>query len=123
MILKIKSSNEYLLNILYKKSDINNGVTLLSNKNGYIIGHVISENQYDILFQDTKYSYNENMSNMLDQQSLSNSKIVLDINNGLFNNLLKPIDEVLDTINLHANKTYRDIDTKECTIEISKSIK
>ena len=119
MILKIKSNNEYLLNILYKKSDINNGVTLLSNKNGYIIGHVISENQYDILFQDTKYSYNENMSNMLDQQSLSNSKIVLDINNGLFNNLLKPIGEVLDTINLHANKTYRDIDTKECTIEIS----
>lgn len=119
MILKVKCYNEYFLNILYKKADVNNGVTLLHNKNGYIIGHVISENQYDILFQDTKYSYNENMSNMLDQQSLSNSKIVLDINNGLFNNLLKPIEEVFDTVNLHANKTYREIDTKECVVEIS----
>jgi hypothetical protein len=59
------------------------------------------------------------MSNMLDQQSLSNSKIVLDIVNSFFNNMLKPMDTVLNSVNIHANKTYREIDTDECVIEIS----
>lgn len=119
MILKIKSKNNNLLNILYKSKSLYDGIYIQEMKNGHLIGNVISDNQYDIFFQDTKYSYNEDMSNMLDQQSLANPKIGLDIANNFFKHLQKPIAELLETKNVYTDMKYKEIDNQECIIDIS----
>lgn len=119
MIVKIKSENPNLLNILYKSKTLYDGIYIQEMKNGHLIGNVISDNQYDIFFQDTKYSYNEDMSNMLDQQSLSNPKIGLDISNNFFKHLQKPLVELMESRNVYADMKYKDIDNQECVIDIS----
>ena len=119
MILKFKSTNDYFLSILYKKLGVNNGIALVENKNGYIVGNCISNNEYHAFFHDTKYSYNEDMSNMLDQQSLSNPRIGLDINNELFKHLLLPKETLLETVNTYTKLKFSEIDNLPCSISVS----
>lgn len=57
MIIQVTSENPNLLSILEKNPATFNGRQYRRHKKGVIIGHCVSEYQYDIVFQDTKYSY------------------------------------------------------------------
>ncbi|MCB0745770.1 MAG: hypothetical protein KDC67_17840, partial [Ignavibacteriae bacterium] len=59
-------------------------------KKGIALGMInIEKNEYNALFQDTKYSYAEDMSNQIDFQSFCSARLVLDVLTEGFNSALK----------------------------------
>ncbi len=118
MIIKIKSQNQHLLDLLFKNPNTDNGLYFKSLKNGNVVGHVISPNQYEVVFQDTKYSYLPEESNQIDFQSYCSPLVVLHISSELFSHLLKK-KEVFESTELSwLQKTQGEVDNQECTIEI-----
>lgn len=92
-MIKIKSENKYLFSVLQKNPTYLNGIYPMNIKKGVALGIVDQKNnEYNIIFQDTKYSYSEDMSNQIDFQSFCNSRIILDILNVGFNSFLKPLE-------------------------------
>lgn len=86
MIVKIKSTNPHLATILQKNPNgPNDGFIFEPLKNGTLVGKFY-DNEYHIVFLDTKYSYNPDMSNQIDFQSFASPNIWLDIVKTLFPN-------------------------------------
>jgi hypothetical protein len=118
MIIQIVSPNSYLLDILYKNPGTDFGVYAKPLKRGVVIGHVVSSNQYDIVFQDTKYSYLPEESNQIDYQSYCNPLVAMDICTEFFSHLLKSKQEVMSKELSWLGQTVEDIDLAKCTIII-----
>ena len=56
MILQIHSQNPHLLDLLNKNPHTDLGIYAKSLRNGQLIGNAVSAYQYDVVFQDTRYS-------------------------------------------------------------------
>ena len=118
MIIKISSANQYLLDILYKNPNTDNGLYFKNLKKGCIVGNSVNKHLYEVVFQDTKYSYMGEDSNQIDFQSYSSPLLVMHICNSLFSHILKAKDEYKNSICLWLEKMLGDIDDQECMIEI-----
>lgn len=118
MILKISSDNDYLADVLYKNPNTDFGLYFKSLKNGQVVGNVVDKHHYDVVFQDTKYSYLPEESNQIDYQSYCTPLAVLHICNELFPHVLKTREEFAKKQIEWLNMTQGDADTKPCTIEI-----
>ncbi len=118
MILKIHSINKYLLDLLFKNPNTDNGLYFKPLKNGVIVGNAIDANNYEVVFQDTKYSYLPEDSNQIDFQSYCNPLVVLQICNELFSHILKEKNDFENQQISWLNITQGAIDKDVCTIEI-----
>ncbi|WP_128331692.1 hypothetical protein [Apibacter sp. HY039] len=118
MILKIKSANKYLLDILHKNPETDAGLYFKPLKKGIIVGNIVSSYEYEVIFQDTKYSYLPEDSNQIDFQSYCNPLVILHISNELFNHILKEKSEYVQKEISWLGITQGEADTQECTIEI-----
>ncbi len=118
MIIKIKSSNDRLLDILYKNPETDNGLYFKSLKNGHIVGNTVDKNHYEVVFQDSKYSYMPEDANQIDYQSYCSPLTVLHICNELFGHVLKNKDEYHNKSIAWLGITQGEADVEECTIEV-----
>jgi len=118
MIIKINSSNNHLLDLLFKNPNTDNGLYFKPLKNGVIVGNAINLINYEVVFQDTKYSYLPEDSNQIDFQSYCNPLVVLQICNELFAHILKEKIEFENQTITWLNTTQGEIDKQACTIEI-----
>ncbi len=118
MIIKIKCKNEFLLDILNRNPNTDCGLYARPLKKGVVIGNVINSHQYDIVFQDSKYSYLPEESNQIDFQSYCSPLVVMDICTDFFSHLLKAKYDVLSKELSWLHRTIGDIDIEKCTIEI-----
>lgn len=118
MILKIKSTNDRLLDILYKNPDTDNGLYFKPLKNGQIVGNAVNKNYYEVVFQDTKYSYMPEEANQIDYQSYCTPLAVLHICNELFGHIFKSKEEFSAKDIQWLGITQGEADTEGCTIEI-----
>lgn len=118
MILQIQSKNNYLLDILNKNPKTDFGLYSKPLKNGQIIGNAVSKNQYDVVFQDSKYSYLPEESNQIDFQSYCSPLVVLHCCNELFKEQLKSKDEYFKSEIKWLEKTKSDIDNQPCEIKV-----
>ncbi|MDR1631786.1 MAG: hypothetical protein LBR97_02720 [Dysgonamonadaceae bacterium] len=118
MILKIKSSNEKLLDVLCKNPDTDSGLYCKPLKNGQIIGNAVSKNEYEVVFQDKKYSYCPEDSNAIDYQSYCSPLAVLHVCNELFGHILKSRAAFAETPVKWLGITQGEVDNAACTIEI-----
>lgn len=120
-MIKIKSKNPHIFSVLQKNPEYLQGIYPMHIKKGIALGVVdFDKNEYDVFFQDTKYSYTEDFSSQIDFQSFCNSRILLDVLSEGFNSMLKPIDqyETQKTPWLGKGKTIKDIDLPfQCSIE------
>ena len=116
MIIQIQSKNSFLLDILYKNPNTDMGLYLKKLKNGVIVGNAVSAHEYHCIFQDTKYSYLPEESNQIDFQSYCSPLLVLNMMSELFSHLYKNREDLANTELSWLGKTYREIDTKPCTI-------
>jgi hypothetical protein len=119
MIIKIQSQNPKLLDLLYKNPNTDFGLYAKPLKNGVIIGHAVSAHQYDVVFQDTKYSYLPEDSNAIDFQSYVSPLAVLNICTELFAHILKEKTEYQQASISWLNTTQGEADDTACTISIS----
>ncbi|NDV93902.1 hypothetical protein D0T84_03080 [Dysgonomonas sp. 521] len=118
MILKIRSENDHLLDILFKNPDTDYGLYFKTLKNGQIVGNAVSKHYYEVIFQDTKYSYLPEESNQIDYQSYCTPLAVLHICNELFGHILKEKNEFSEKQITWLGITQGVADTESCTIEI-----
>lgn len=116
MIIQIKSNNPHLLDILNKNPNTDEGLYLKPCVNGILIGNCVSANQYDVIFQDSKYSFaGENNTNQLDFKSYCDPKVVLKVLGEFFNHILNyPQSEKIKWL----DKTYQELDTFPCEFYI-----
>ena len=56
MIIKISCENDNLMDILYKNPDTDFGLYFKPLKNGHIAGNIVDKHNYEVVFQDEKYS-------------------------------------------------------------------
>lgn len=119
MIIKIKSENKYLLDILYKNPLTDEGLYLKELKNGILIGNVISENEYHCLFQDSKYSYMPEEANQIDFQSFCSPLLALNMGTEFFNHLYKEESVLEQSVISWLDKTYQEVDAVAASIEVS----
>jgi hypothetical protein len=118
MILKIKSSNDRLPDILYKNPGTDNGLYCKPLKNGQVIGNTVGKNEYEVVFQDKKYSYCPEDSNAIDYQSYCSPLAALHVCNELFGHILKSRAEFAETPVKWLGITQGEADNAACTIEI-----
>lgn len=119
MIIKISSPNEYLLDILYKNPNTDNGLYFKSLKKGCVVGNAVNKHLYEVVFQDTKNSYIGENGNQIDFQSHSSPLLIMHICNSLFSHILKARDEYKTQSVSWLDKMLGDIDNQECTIEVA----
>lgn len=118
MIIQIHSKNKYLLDILHKNPHTDWGLYAKSLRNGQVIGLAVSPNQYDVVFQDTKYSYLPEKSNQIDFQSYCSPLVILHICNELFRNQLKDKEIYFSEEIKWLNQSRELIDNQACEIKI-----
>lgn len=118
MILKIQCKNEYLSDVLFKNPDTDFGLYFKPLKRGQIVGNIINKYEYEVIFQDTKFSYMPEDSNQIDFQSYCSPLVVLHICNELFGHILKRKDEFDSKIINWLEITQGEADTENCIIEI-----
>ncbi|MFK8267694.1 methyltransferase domain-containing protein [Capnocytophaga cynodegmi] len=118
MIIQIQSQNPKLLDILNKNPQTDFGIYAKSLRNGQIIGNVLSPNRYDVIFQDTRYSYLPEESNQIDFQSYCSPLVILHICNELFKDLLQEREIYYKQTIKWLNQNKQEVDTEECTIEV-----
>ena len=118
MILKIKSNNDRLLDVLFKNPNTDSGLYFTPLKNGQIVGNAVNKNYYEVVFQDTKYSYLPEDANQIDYQSYCSPLAVLHICNELFGHILKSKEEFSSKEIKWLGITQGEADTESCTIEI-----
>jgi 2-polyprenyl-3-methyl-5-hydroxy-6-metoxy-1,4-benzoquinol methylase len=116
VIIKITSSNQHLADVLFKNPNTDFGLYLAPLKNGVIVGNLVSENEYHIVFQDKKYSYLPEESNAIDFQSYCSPLVILDSISTLFGHLLKSPDEYQQKQIDWLNHTQGEIDNLPCKI-------
>ena len=118
MILKIRSNNDRLMDILFKNPETDKGLYFKPLKNGQIIGNAVNKNYYEAVFQDTKHSYMPEEANQIDYQSYCSPLTVLHICNELFGHILKSKEEFSSNDIKWLGITQGEADTESCTIEI-----
>ena len=118
MIIKIKSANSNLLDVLYKNPSTDGGLYLKKLKNGVLVGNAVNANEYHCLFQDTKYSYLPDGVNQIDFQSYCNPMVALNVVTEFFNHLYKPNAELENSSIDWLNKTYKEVDNQAASIEV-----
>ncbi|KRD12681.1 hypothetical protein ASE21_01900 [Flavobacterium sp. Root901] len=118
MIIKLKSDNKYILDILYKNPNTDQGLYLKELKNGIVIGNVISENEYHCIFLDGKKSYLPEEGNQIDFQSYCSPLLALNMMTEFFNHLYKENEVLNETVIFWLEKSYNNVDTEKCTIEV-----
>ncbi len=118
MIIQIKSKNDFLADVLHKNPDTDHGLYLAPLKKGVVAGNIVSKHQYDVLFQDSKYSYLPEESNAIDFQSYCSPLVILDMCTILFAHLLKSKEDVLNKNIAWLSKSIQEVDTEECVIEV-----
>ncbi len=106
------------MDLLFKNPNTDFGLYAKALKNGVCIGNVVDAHNYEITFQDKKYSYLPEESNQLDFQSYCSPLAVMDICSDFFNHLLKSKEEFEAKEITWLNTTQGAIDTQACTIEI-----
>lgn len=116
MTIKIHSQNPYFLDLLYKNPNTDLGLYAKPLKNGIVIGNVIDANNYEIIFQDTKYSYLPEDSNTIDFQSYCSPLAILNICTEFFTHSLKSREEYASSTLSWLNITQGEIDTHTCEI-------
>jgi hypothetical protein len=119
MILKIKSLNDRFLDVLCKNPNTDNGLYCKPLKNGQIIGNAVSENEYEVVFQDRKYSYCPEENGELDYQSYCSPLAVLHICNELFGHILKSRKEYAAMPVKWLGISQGEADNRSCTVEIA----
>jgi 2-polyprenyl-3-methyl-5-hydroxy-6-metoxy-1,4-benzoquinol methylase len=118
MIIKINSTNKHLLDVLYKNPNTDFGLYAKALKNGVIIGNAIDAYNYEVIFQDTKYSFLPEESNSIDFQSYCNPLVVLHIVSDMFGHMLKERQAYKAAEISWLEKTNEQIDTEIVTITI-----
>jgi len=118
MIFQIKSKNKYLLDILNKNPNTDLGLYLKPLKKGIVVGNIIDTNQYDVMFQDYRYSYMPEESNAIDYQSYCSPLVILDIIPLLFQHLIKEQNTYNQKSISWLSKTYAEVDDMDCTIDV-----
>ncbi|GET46331.1 class I SAM-dependent methyltransferase [Capnocytophaga felis] len=118
MIIQIQSENPKLLDILNKNPNTDFGIYAKSLRNGQIIGNTLNPNRYDVIFQDTRYSYLPEESNQIDFQSYCSPLVILHICNELFKDLLQEKETYFNQSIKWLHQTKQEVDTEECTIEV-----
>ncbi|GGF11150.1 hypothetical protein [Flavobacterium limi] len=118
MIIKLKSDNKYFLDILYKNPNTDKGLYLKELKDGIVIGNVIKENEYHCVFLDGKKSYLPEEGNQIDFQSYCSPLLALNIMTEFFNHLYKENEVLNETVISWLEKSYNEVDTEKCTIEV-----
>ena len=78
MLIRINSTNPDFYSILQKNPNSFGGIQLKKIKNGTGIGF-LNNGEYHLLFQDTKYSFAEDLSCQIDYQSFCNPKVLLSL--------------------------------------------
>ena len=89
MIIQISSHNPHLLDVLNKNPDTDFGIYAKALRNGQLVGNAINAHQYDVVFQDTRYSYLPEESNQIDFQSYCSPLVILHCCNEFFKDLLQ----------------------------------
>lgn len=118
MILQIRSENPKLLDLLYKNPGTDQGLYAKPLKNGIIIGNAVNANQYDVIFQDTKYSYLPEESNTIDFQSYCSPLTVLNMCTELFMHILRDKEEYQNAPITWLNSTQGQEDSYPCELFI-----
>ncbi|MBE8726802.1 hypothetical protein [Flavobacterium hungaricum] len=118
MIIKLKSENKFFLDILYKNPNTDQGLYLKELKNGIVIGNVINETEYHCVFLDDKKSYLPEEGNQIDFQSYCSPLLALNMMTEFFNHLYKENNVLNETVISWLEKSYNDVDTEKCTIEV-----
>ncbi|MFD1602509.1 hypothetical protein ACFSJW_19650 [Flavobacterium artemisiae] len=118
MIIKLKSDNKYFLDILYKNPNTDKGLYLKELKDGIVIGNVINENEYHCVFLDGKKSYLPEEGNQIDFQSYCSPLLALNMMTEFFNHLYKENEVLNETVISWLEKSYNEVDTEKCTIEV-----
>ncbi|MDR2679936.1 MAG: class I SAM-dependent methyltransferase [Tannerella sp.] len=106
------------MDILCKNPDTDNGLYCKPLKNGQVIGNAVGKNEYEVVFQDEKYSYCPEDSNSIDYQSYCSPLAVLHICNTLFGHILKSRKEYAGTAIKWLGVTQGKADNAACTVEI-----
>jgi hypothetical protein len=119
MIIKLTSENNYLLDILYKNPNTDNGLYLKELKNGVLVGNTISANEYHCVFIDGKHSYMPEEGNQIDFQSHCSPLLALNMGTEFFNHLYKEKTILDQTVISWLGKSYDEIDTHKATVEVS----
>lgn len=122
MYLKIKSANKELLSILNKNPNTDEGLYMLNHKKGVIVGNVLSENEYEASFIDTKgNSYRApNEESGLNDYSFRLARVGAEILSELFPHLLKEKKVVSASKISWLDKTIEELDTEKCQIFFPK---
>lgn len=111
MIIKIKSDSEHFGDILMKNPDSFNGSYGFELKNGVCFGRYVNQNEYHIIFQDTKYSYTRDNSNQLDYMSHCSPNVLLDVfASSAFRHMLYDTEKYKNHEVKHIGKSMQDID-------------
>ncbi|MEP7093487.1 MAG: hypothetical protein ABI793_05450 [Flavobacterium sp.] len=118
MIIKLKSENKYLLDILYKNPNTDEGLYLKELQSGTVVGNAVSENEYHCVFLDGKNSYLPEEGNQIDFQSYCSPLLALNIATEFFNHLYKENKVLDETMISWLEKNYDQVDTDKCTIEV-----
>jgi hypothetical protein len=117
MIIKIHSTNNYLLDILYKNPNTDFGLYLKPLRNGVIVGNCIDPHNYEVVFQDTKYSFLQEET-QLDFQSYASPNALMLILSEMFSHLLIEREKYGEKEISWLEKKYQEVDNQSVTIEI-----
>ncbi|MBX3164317.1 MAG: hypothetical protein KF900_07535 [Bacteroidetes bacterium] len=118
MILNIHSKNPNLLDLLNKNPNTDFGLYFMPLRNGQVAGIAVDEHNYQVVFQDSKYSYLPEESNQIDFQSYCNPLAVLHLSNELFRQILTEKEKYFSEEIKWLKKLKSDIDVFPCSIEI-----
>ncbi|WP_118974171.1 methyltransferase domain-containing protein [Taibaiella koreensis] len=118
MIIQIKSRNEHLLDLLFKNPDTDFGLYFKPLKDGIIAGNVVSPHEYEIVFQDTQFSYMPEDGDQLDFQSYSSPLALLHICTELFSHILKDKETFLRQELKWLGVTQGSLDKHACHITV-----
>lgn len=116
MIIKIKSKNNNLFDILNKNPNTDNGLYGRTIRNGVAIGiceHNSYYNEYQIIYQGDRNSFSDYENSSINFKGMCSPEIWLNINRDFFDHLKKPF--FINWLNKDSSK----LDTQECTINIS----
>jgi hypothetical protein len=111
MLVKITSDNPDFLSLIQKNPGTFEGIQVKPAKNGTVIGFISSRQEYHLVFQDTKYSFSDDMSNQIDFQSHCNPRVFLAMASEILRHALVEKDSWFDTEIPWLQSKVVDIDT------------
>lgn len=111
----LHSTNLNLLSIINKNPSSNFGMFLKTFGEGVIVGHCISENEYEVSFHEgRKNSFPKDEQSQIDFMQFCSPQILLGTINTLFSELIKEKNVVNSkTINWLNSKTIKELDGEE----------